>query len=472
MPISFDGRELLSKRGFSFDANTGKISGFNSNIFAKFISENYKIIYTKEGCFYAYRKGKWLIKDDRGVLVKLREILQEPHFGVWTLKREKEYVEALKRTIYYDGDMNPYRNYVNLQNGMFDLEEFQLEDHRSEFYSSIQIPIEFNPDAQCPLFKRFLEQVFEGDSQRIEVAQEWVGYLISPETKAQKALILWGSGANGKGVFVETISALIGEDNISHIALNELHKGFSRVCLYNKTANISSENETDGKGFNTQYFKGIVGEDVINAEQKNKPVFSFKPTVKLVMAMNNLPYTIDKSQGYYRRLSILHFSAFFNEAQRDKDLKEELQSELSGIFLWALEGLKRLRENNYNFSECNSTKRILSQYEKELNPMLQFCEECIVSTDNETYREDNRLVYNTFKNWAIGNGLRNYLNISSQKFWREFEDCIRQLGYKCEKGKSNVLRYHTGIKVVGEYKAGISLRPINQLDLTIDNQAI
>lgn len=447
-------RQELIERGFKFNAETGKINDFNPNGFAEFIKNNYNLKYTKEGCFYSYDNGKWTKENDTTVLVELRNILQVPCKGIWTLSREREYVEAIKRTIYYDGDMNSNRSYVNLLNGMFDLDKFQLVYHQPEFYSAIQIPIVFNRNAQCPLFTGFLQQVFEGDKQRIALAQEWVGYLISSEMKAQKALILYGTGANGKGVFVDTISTLIGEDNISNIPLNELHKGFSRVCLYNKTANISSENETDGKGFNTQYFKSIVGEDMINAEQKNRPVFSFKPTAKIVMAMNNLPYTRDKSQGYYRRLSILHFSAFFKEEQRDKDLKQKLQAELSGIFLWALEGLKRLRENNYNFSECESTKKILSQYEKELNPILEFCEECIAGVEDEAFREDNKVVYNTFKNWAESNGLKYYVNISSQRFWREFEACTRSLGYKCEKGKSNALRYHTGIKVVGEYKVG------------------
>lgn len=210
----------LKERGFSIDAESDKITGFNANIFAEFIKSNHDLIYTKEGCFYGYWKGKWTKKDDNRVLVVLRQILQKPYFGVWTLKREKEYVEAIKRTIYYDGDMNPFRNYVNLLNGMFDLDEFQLVEHHPQCYSTIQIPIEFIPDAQCPLFKSFLEQVFEKDKQRIALAQEWVGYLLSPEMKAQKALLLYGTGANGKGVFVETISTLIGEENISHIPLN------------------------------------------------------------------------------------------------------------------------------------------------------------------------------------------------------------------------------------------------------------
>ena len=87
----------------------------------------------------------------------------------------------------------------------------------------------------------------------------------------------------------------IRDRNISNIPLTELHRGFSRICLLNKLANISSENETNGKSINTQYFKMITGEDIINAEQKNKPVISFRNTAKIVLSTNNLPHTRDNS---------------------------------------------------------------------------------------------------------------------------------------------------------------------------------
>jgi putative DNA primase/helicase len=445
--------EELIKRGFIVDEESGAIKGFNANQFALFVKSRMYIIYAKDGWFYLYEKGVWGKEEETMILVTLRDILQEPRFGVWTLKREKEYIEALKRTVYYKGEMNPYKNFINLQDCMFNTDDFTIRYHDANFLSSIQIPVEYDSSAKCPRFIKFLEECFQGDEERITVAQEWLGYLLTAETQAQKALILYGGGGNGKGVFSEVLTWLIGEDNISNIPLNELNKGFSRVCIYNKTANISNENETEGKGFNTQYFKSIVGEDTINAEQKNKPVFSFKPTAKLVMSMNNLPYTNDKSTGYYRRLSILQFSAYIPEEKRDKQLKEKLKEEIAGIFNWAVEGLKRLRQNNYNFSKCTKMKELLSQYQKDLNPIIQFFEECIEIIDNDNAKEDTKLVYNTFKNWAYQNGLRRYANISNQGFWREFDRHAEASGYKIGKSKSNAKRFRTGIKVVGEYKA-------------------
>ncbi len=358
---------------------------------------------------------------------------------------------ALKREVFYSGEMNLYKNIINMENGVFDLNTLKFLPHDPSYLSTIQIPVSYIPDAKCPRFLKFMGEVFEGDEERIAVAQEWYGYAVTTETKAQKSLILYGSGGNGKGVFTEILSTLIGDDNISHIPLNELNKGFSRVCLYNKTANISNENETNGKAFNTQYFKAIVGEDMINAEQKGKPVFSFKPTAKLIMSMNNLPSTKDKSTGYYRRLVILNFTAHFSEENRDRDLKKKLQEELSGIFMWAIEGLKRLRDNDFKFSSCKNMDTTIKEYEVEQNPMISFFDDCIEKEEDSEHREDNKTIYNTFKKWAEKNGHSGYAGISNQRFWRKFKAIAKSKGYKCKFGKSNSLRYHTGIRVVGEY---------------------
>lgn len=460
----------LEKRGFSIDPKTGGIIGFNANFFVEYVKERINILYSTDEFYYIYNDGVWVKKNDKEVLQLLRDMLQEPRFGIWKSRMEEEYTLALKREVFFSGELNPYKNIINMKNGVYDLKTQEFLPHNPKYLSTIQIPVEYKEQADWERFRRYLEEIFEKDYERIALAQEWFGYAITTETKAQKALILHGSGGNGKGVFTEVLSMLIGDDNISHIPLNELHKGFSRVCLYNKTANICNENETDGKSFNTQYFKAIVGEDTINAEQKNKPVFSFKPTVKFILSMNSLSSTKDKSKGYFRRLMILNFTAYFSEASRDKDLKDKLKDELPGIFLWAVDGLKRLEANDFKFSKCKNMEKSLKKYEKEQNPLIAFFEDCIVTTDDLSYREDNRVIINTFKNWAETNGHKGYASMSSQRFWKEFEAIALSKGYNCEAGRSNALRYHKGVKVEGEYKAALITRPRSIFRETIEEQ--
>ncbi|MHC1723203.1 MAG: phage/plasmid primase, P4 family [Aminipila sp.] len=457
----------LKKRGVEFKKN-GDLK-WNPNYFPKYIKENHRIIYASDKSYYKYEDGIWKVQDEGKLLKVLRDIFQKPKFGVWTPNYEKDYMIGMQRELYYECELNPNKNLINVKNGMYDTENFCLIPHDYRYYSTIRIPIKHIADAICPRFLKFLEEVFEGDEERIQVAQEWAGYIMTTATKAQKALILLGEGENGKGVFVDTLSSIVGEDNISNIPLNELSRAFSRVRLHNKTANISGENEMNGKSFNTQYFKAIVGEDVISAEEKNKPVFSFKSTAKLVMTMNNLPDTRDTSYGFFRRLSILAFNANFSGEKRDNQLKEKLKEELPGIFLWAMEGLKRLRENDYKFSPCRSMDEMLKTYQAEQKPMYEFFEDCIVE-DSANHREDNKLVYNTFKNWANENGIGYYSKISAQKFWREFEAVAKKKGFKCNSNHSNTLRYHTGIKVVGEYKAILGLKINSHSNISIDDE--
>jgi putative DNA primase/helicase len=459
--------EELKKRGVETDTK-GYVKRFNPNFFPQYIKNRLQIIYSKYGAYYIYGNGFWKIQDDDKILKLLREIFQEPKFGIWTPTIESDYVVAMKRELYHEAEMNPDKSLINVENGMFDTNTFELKPHDYRYYSTVRIPITVLPNSKCPRFLKFLDEIFEGDEERIRVTQEWAGYLLTTETKAQKALLLLGEGENGKGVLIDTLSEIIGEDNISNIPLNELGRSFSRVKIYSKTANISGENEMDGKSFNTQYFKLIVGQDTISAEEKNKPVFSFKPTAKLVMTMNKLPDTRDTSYGYFRRLSILAFNAKFSGKDRDNDLREKLREELSGIFLWSMEGLKRLRENDYKFSPCKSMEDTLKRYRFEQKPMYEFFEDCIVPTENTGDREDNKLVYNTYKNWAVENGIN--AKISSQKFWKEFEAIAEKKGYEISSGRSNAFRYHTGIKVVGEYKAILGIKPVNEYTVLIDDE--
>ncbi|WP_238904420.1 DNA primase family protein [Clostridium sp. YIM B02506] len=466
----FDTFKELGKRGVRINKH-GDVYYWNPNYFPRHIKDNYLIIFAKDKAFYVYDEGVWEIQDDNKLLKELRDIFQEPMFGIWKPSFEKDYMVGMERELYYEGELNSNKKLMNLINGMYDIEIFKLIPHDPKYFSTIRIPIELIPDAKCPRFLKFLDEIFQGDEERKRIAQEWAGYALTTETNAQKALILVGEGENGKGVFVDTLSELIGKENISNIPLNELSRPFSRVKLHNKTANISGENEMNGKTLETQYFKACVGEDAISAEEKHMPVFSFKPTAKMIMTMNSLPDTRDTSYGYFRRLSILAFNANFSGEKRDNKLKEKLKEELPGIFLWAMEGLRRLRANDYRFSPCKSMDEMLKRYQTEQKPMYEFFEDCIAQAEDTSHREDNKLVYNTFKNWAIENGIEYYYaKMSSQKFWSEFEAVAKKKGYKCSSGRSNTFRYHTGIKVVGEYKAIMGINPNNKFTVSLDDE--
>ncbi|MBR2152415.1 MAG: hypothetical protein IJ944_03910 [Clostridia bacterium] len=440
----------LTNMGFVFKDN-GDVKDFNGNIYASQIMEDYDLLYSRDGTFYNYFEGVYNSTSDTELRNQIMQDFDGDAPNMWKPSYERLYMESLKHKVFYAGQMNENKDFINLKNGMLQLSTMKLLEHSKEYYSTVQLPFKYDPDATCEQFQKYLESVFENDEERTSLLQEWFGYLLTCETKAQKALVLYGSGSNGKGVCSSIIEALVGRENISYASLADLSNQFIRATLFDKQLVMCSENEISS--FNTQYFKQIVGGDTcITASHKNKKPFEFFPYCKIVMSTNNLPDTRDRTDGFYRRLQFIHFSKYFSEEEKDVNLTEKLKTELPGILNWALVGLQRLRENDYRFSPCESSNRLLNEYRVEQNPFLEFVSECL-NVDTPQSKEENRIVYNSFKDWCHQNGHHRFANISSKKFWREFDNAMILSGHEPpERKNSGNHRYCHGVTVKKDYR--------------------
>jgi len=152
-------------------------------------------------------------------------------------------------------------------------------------------------------------------------------------------------------------------------------------------------------------FKALTGEDYITAERKNKDPFSFRPYARLLFSCNEIPRNYgDRSDGFYRRLIIIRFEKSVPKNKRDPNLREKFAVERDGIFMWALEGLKRLITNSYLFTETVNTKSELQRYRIESNSALSFIEECcILQNDAVCVREE---LFQTYREYCFKNGLK------------------------------------------------------------------
>lgn len=254
------------------------------------------------------------------------------------------------------------------------------------------------------------------------------------------------------------LTHLVHKDNVSNVALNELQKNFYRATLYGKSLNIASETEFGSKKFNTQYFKAITGQDRINADFKNKQVFSFDPTVKLVISMNNFPMTNDNTNGYYRRVDFLPFTRQFSEEEQDRTLKDKvIQNEMPGIFNLALRGLNQLRANEFDFSPCAESDKVLKAYKAELNPMILFFDECIEKTSDITHQSDRKSIVERYYKWVDENCFGPENKYKTPTFWNKFRAEAEKRNIKTKNGHSGNFNYQTGVRLKEE--APSKLRP-------------
>ena len=224
----------------------------------------------------------------------------------------------------------------------------------------MRVPVNFDEAADCPRTRQFLDEILLGDELGISTLQEFMGYCLTGETRAEKALALIGPGANGKSVLLRLLRALCGPMNVSSVGLSSLQGRFSSFSLVGKLVNISAENELRGS-LNTELFKLIVSGEPLQVEKKFKQSFAFSPYCKLVLAMNSLPYTDDTTAGFSRRLLIVPCRRIFTPQEADRHLIDKLLVELPGVLNFALEGLRRLRENDYLFTESPVNQRCLER---------------------------------------------------------------------------------------------------------------
>ncbi len=141
----------------------------------------------------------------------------------------------------------PPRDVINLQNGLLNIWSGELSPHTPTLYSSIRIPIRFDPAARCPRIEEFISQVFPADSAML--AWEVLGDLITPDRSIQKTIALTGEGGNGKGAFLQLAVNFVGPENVSHLSLQKLEADrFAPARLFGKLANICSDpsRRTDG----------------------------------------------------------------------------------------------------------------------------------------------------------------------------------------------------------------------------------
>ncbi|WP_195513956.1 DNA primase family protein [Turicibacter sanguinis] len=451
--ISSMEQEMFSRRGLK---KIKRGYDINFNIFVRYLLTRMHIyIIGSEFIAYDFKTGRYLYVMDDFIKAQAKIILHEAIDDIWKISYGKSVLEQLRMDAPRLQCVEEDKRYLNLKNGMLSLSDFKLLPHSPSIISLSQLPIEYDCNAECPYFLEYLNTVFEGDQNRIALIQEIFGYCLTADTHLQKFFIFYGNGSNGKSVLANIMSKVIGRDNCSNATLEQLSKQFGGQVIQNKRINISGESDSSRNILNTQQLKLITGEDMVQIERKFENPIMIKPYVKLIVLSNHYPKTEDTSDGFLRRCLFIPFNMRFvepgtelndQEAYKDKSLQSKLDSELNGIFMWALEGYKRLKNQNYTLTECEACEKVLKDFMIYNNPVKEFIvEQLKVCPGN---RESKNSIYAAYQNWCKRNNVRSGLNISSKEFWNEFEKSIVVFSnYQYKQQKSNGNRYICDLKI-------------------------
>ncbi|MCK5604623.1 hypothetical protein KAR91_22230 [Candidatus Pacearchaeota archaeon] len=335
-------------------------------------------------------------------------------------------------------------NYLTLQNGLFDLSEYCLIPHNKDIFTTNLLPYDYDPKAECPRFMQYLNEVFLEDKEIIEFIQEAVGYAFHKKLPIPAIFFLIGIGSNGKSVFIDIITSLYGESNTSSISLNSLTNEYYLLELHNKMINVSSETPTK-RQFSSDIIKQIVAGDMVTGRQPHQLPKKFKPYAKHYLAMNETPSLEDNTHGMNRRIYLIEFPKVFSKEEMDTDLTQKLLNELPGIFNWALEGYRRLKDREFKFNESKSMVVAKHNYQNKVDSVYSFINDKL---DISETNEDEIKFGDLFQNYELYCLTEGYRNDLSKK---EFKGKLIEKGIPVKKSTKHGNHVYAG-KV--RYKQG------------------
>ena len=402
-------------------------------VLAKYLSETRDVYYGGES-FLIYENGVYNISGEKEAGRIIMDYMLPNYCIMASIRDCREQWDILVSKDFDDFNRNPYL--VNVRNGLLDIRDMSFKEHTPSYLSTVQLNVEYNPQVDCPQFKKFLNEVL--DCKLIPLVQEIVGYLLTTNTVSQKAFVFWGPARTGKSTLLWVVEyLLLGKKNVSNIPWQEIGDKFKTAELLGKLANVFSDLPSKSID-DTGIFKVVTGEDYLMAEKKNKNPFKFKPFARLVFSCNELPRNyVDRTEGFYRRLIIVPFSRQIDKSKIDKALKYKFQREKEGILNWALEGLKRLYENNFEFSENELTDGVKKEYKRENNNVISFVEECC---EIDSLFSCSRIeIYEAYKEFCVEAGLK---ALSQIKFNKELEG-----NFNITRSRSGKLRSWNGVRI-------------------------
>jgi len=300
---------------------------------------------------------------------------------------------------------------------MVDWRTGKLEPHDPELLSTVQLPLEYDPDATCPTFDKWLAETIDADT--IALVWEVIGYLLMSGNPLHRAVLLVGKGRNGKGTLLRVITKLVGKRNTSSLSLTDITDGkFEVAGLFGKLINIAGDIEARNLT-NTAKFKAITGGDSILAQHKNGHPFEYTPWAVPVFSANQLWQSSDNTDGYLDRWLVVPFPRKFEH--RGLFDEGKLIAEASGIFNKALAGLRELMaRGDFELSGHAADVRRRFELESDVVKIWLADDERIVAAEagNTALKVGRTDAYRRYAAWASDSG---HGALNSSNFYKRLE---------------------------------------------------
>ena len=334
-------------------------------------------------------------------------------------------------------DPDPYL--LGVANGVADLRTGMIRSGHPDDRLTMQVPVQYDVKAGCPRWQQFLHQVFQRNEELIGFVQRALGYSLTGSVREQVLFLCYGTGSNGKSVFLDMLRNVLGDYamNIPFTVL-ELQQ---RPSLTNDLASmagrrlVTSSETNESTRLNEARIKALTGGDPITARFLYSESFTYEPVAKFWLAVNHLPRVRDDSYGFWRRVRVLPFNEQFTGDDADKGLPCKLLEELPGILNWGVQGALNWRL--VGLAPPSAVMTATQAYRKDNDELDGFVADCCVVADG--VRAEPGHLFSEYQRWSKEQGILERHRLGSRSFGTRIRE---RFG---DSVSSNGKRYFLGI---------------------------
>jgi putative DNA primase/helicase len=356
----------------------------------------------------------------------LPDYLERKKYLDFALGREKrgactammQHAQALK-PIAIAGDAWDANGWLlGVPNGIVDLRTGQLRPGERDDFVTLRAGAEYG-HAECPRWLTYLDEVFDGNAELIDYIHRAIGYSLTADMREQCFFVMYGSGSNGKSIFIDTLETITG--SYGHRADMRMFAGFSSdtnafqmADFRGKRMIFAAEVKKEAR-MNEHVLKHFTGGETLRAEYKYGRSFTIRPVGKIWLSVNHRPKVADDSYGFWRRVRLIPFLRTFAGSSDDRTLRDTLRAEAPGILAWAVAGT--LEWLSRGLAVPPVVQAATDEYQAGEDPLADFwATRLVVSAATAESLVPFAKVYAAYREWASSMGISDREKMSGKAF--------------------------------------------------------
>ena len=328
---------------------------------------------------------------------------------------------------------------LNTPAGMVDLKTGEIDSHDPTAHITKITAV--SPAQGCPRWQKFLSEVTADNAELVAFLQRVAGYCSTGLTREHAFFFLYGTGANGKGTFLNTLQHVLNDyaDVSSMEVFTETHaeRHPTELAKLREMRLVVAQETEEGKAWAENRIKALTGGDPISARFMRQDFFTFFPKFKLLIAGNHKPKLKNIDEAMRRRLHFIPFVVTIPTARRELDLAESLKREWPGILQWVIDGA--IEYHKKGLAPPKVVADATNEYFSAEDSFAQWLEDCTEFGAN--YTSTNTGLFASWKNYAEHANTK----VGDR---RTFNERMQALGFESGNSRARGGRFWSGLQLL------------------------